>query len=139
MARPADFIVASKDEIEMRDLAQQLLDRARAIVSKVEMPPEIEHEGLAREMAALDISTQTLFMADFLGGKGIEIDEDQPVFIARQAGIASGLGQIIGSNSSAIKVAKCISQAVLTMEKAALMRFPVSAEQARKHDKGDQA
>lgn len=131
MTKGIDFTVAGEDEVRVRDLAHQMLDAIRLIVAKsyAESAAGQEAGPLAREMAVTDLAVQTLFMADYLKGDGKVAKvktAGSPVFTARMLGIASGLGQIIGTTPDPLAVAFDLSSVKSTMDKAAAKRCAVS-------------
>lgn len=135
MRKGPDFTVGGEDEARIRDLAHQLLDATRAVVGGVAMPEGVSgpNEPLALEMTAFDIAVQTLFMADHLGGKAaVAKDGRTPVMNARRMGVASGLGQIIGTTPSALAFAMDMTSATIQMEKAGKMRFRDSVARVEK-------
>ena len=127
MAKGPDFIVNREDERRLQDLAHHLLDACREIVGQ--QASHFLHSPEGREMAAIDLATQTLFMADHLG-ELVCHEGGSRTMKARMLGVASGMGQIIGTTPDTIHMASDMAIATLTMQKAADMRHRDSIRQA---------
>lgn len=125
MAKGPDFIVNREDERRLQDLAHHLLDASREIVGR--QANLSLHSAEGREMAAIDLATQTLFMADHLG-QLVCHDGGSRKMKARMLGVASGLGQIIGTTPDTTHMASDLVIAMTAMQKAADMRHRDSVQ-----------
>lgn len=126
MANGPDFTVNREDERRIQDLAHHLLDTCREIVAQ---QATHLHSLAGREMAAIDLATQSLFMSDHLGQEVCQ-DGGSETMKARLLGVASGLGQIVGTTPDTIHMASDMVIAVSTMQKAADMRHRDSIRHA---------
>jgi hypothetical protein len=131
LSKRLEFIVDRESERRVQDLAHQLIDACREIVAAQEKAIGKTAEPLERELAAIDVATQTLFMADHLGQE-IAHDRDSPVLKSRLLGVASGLGQIVGTSPDTIAMALDLASALRTVESSAFKRHADSARRAEK-------
>lgn len=127
MNKSNGFTVSREDEMRVQDLVHQLLDACREIVGKSMAGQSAEKRGLVLEMTAMDLATQSLFMSDHLG-KLICQDAREDVMRARLMGIASGLGQVIGTSPDPIKGALDMHSAQRVAQEAWLKRLADSAQ-----------
>lgn len=127
MNKSNGFTVSREDEMRVQDLVHQLLDACREVVGKNMAGQSTEMRGLILEMAAIDLATQSLFMSDHLG-KMVCQDAREDVMRARLMGIASGLGQAIGTTPDPIKGAQDMHLAQKVAQQSWLKRLADSAE-----------